>query len=113
MMHRVYAVFGSGIVALGLLHVLSMPRNLTPHALWFASGGLAMILTGALNLLNRVYGTGASGLHWACVGANVIMVAFASLFGVVSRVTAGQFVSVVGLFVGATICSLSRRAWCS
>jgi hypothetical protein len=78
--------------------------------LWFASGGLAMILTGVLNVLNRAYGTGAPGLRWACIGANVVMVAFASLFGLISRATVGQFVIVVGLFVGSTVCSLLRRA---
>ena len=109
-MHRLYATFGWGIIALGLLHVLSAPRSLTPATLWFASGGLAMILTGLLNLLNRSYGSQAVGLRRVCIGLNGIMVAFALLSGFVNRATASQFVIVLGLFGGAGALSVLRRA---
>jgi len=51
-----------GIVALGALHMVATAHlfmTLTQSALWFLSGGLVMVLTGALNFLNRAYGGSA------------------------------------------------------
>ena len=109
-MHRLYATLGWGIIALGLLHVASTPRSLTPSTLWFASGGLAMVLTGLLNLLNRSYGSQASGLRRVCIGVNAVMVAFALLSGIVNRAPASQLLIVLGLFGGAGALSVLRRA---
>lgn len=109
-MQRVYASFASGVLLLGLVHTLSTPRALTPQALWFASGGLTMLLTGALNLLNRAYGAAAPGLRRTCIGTNVVMTAFAALSGVVGGATAPQLVVVVGLFAGTTALGLTRHA---
>jgi len=53
-MRRTYFVLAVGTIALGLIHVAATFRffpHLTSGAVWFASGGLAIILTGALNLL--------------------------------------------------------------
>jgi len=69
-----------GIIALGAIHIAATPRffaHLTSGAVWFASGGLAIILTGALNLLRRAYGEMASGLRLVCVVTNVVMTGFA------------------------------------
>ena len=63
-MRHAYFVLSLGIIALGVIHIAATPRyfaQLTGGAVWFASGGLAIILTGALNLLRRTYGEMASG----------------------------------------------------
>jgi hypothetical protein len=53
-----YAIAGWGIVVLGGLHMLATLRfhALTSGAIWFFSGGITLVLTGALNLLHRRYG---------------------------------------------------------
>jgi hypothetical protein len=109
-MNRLYGTLAWGMIALGLLHVWSAPRTFTPATLWFASGGLAIMLTGALNLLNRSYGSSAAGLRRVCIGVNAVMVLFALLSGIVNRATASQLVIVLGLFGGAGAFSAIRRA---
>jgi hypothetical protein len=108
-MRRAYFVLSVGVILLGMVHVAATPRyfaRLTSAAVWFASGGLAMVLTGALNLLRRVYGDVAPGLRRVCVGANVGMTAFAVLAGYASRASAVEFLLVLGLLGGATLFSL-------
>src|SRR5262245_14973437 len=87
-MRHVYLALSLGIVALGLVHIAATPRlftSLTPGAVWFASGGLAIILTGTLNLLRREYGQSAFGLRIASGIANIVMAIFALLAGYVTR----------------------------
>ena len=112
-MHRAYLVVSVGIIVLGLVHIAATPRffpALTSTAVWFASGGLAIILTGALNLLRRAYGEIASGLRVVCVAANVVMTTFALLAGYAGRASALEFVFVLGLMGGATLFSLIPAA---
>jgi len=90
-----------GIIALGMLHMASTPRALTPSAVWFFSGGIAMVLTGALNLLSRTYGGTAPGLRWFCIATNAAMTVFALVAGSVGRASVGQLVVIVG-WMGAT-----------
>ncbi|CAN5640615.1 hypothetical protein BH20ACI3_BH20ACI3_42080 [soil metagenome] len=102
-----------GIVAFGAVHMLAtlhLFKTLTSAALWFFSGGIAMALTGALNLLHRAYGLNAPRLRVVCVGTNIIMLAFGIVSGVVSRANISQFTLVLGLVGGATVLSLSRSA---
>ena len=83
-MGYLYSVLGWGIVALGVVHMMSTFRlfgSLTGAAIWFFTGGIAMVLTGALNLLNRSYGAAAPGLRWFCVATNVTMTALAFVSG--------------------------------
>ncbi len=108
-MRHVYFILSLGIVALGAVHIAATPRvfvHLTAAAVWFASGGLAIILTGALNLLRRAYGETARGLRWVCVVTNVVMTSFALLACYASNASAIQFVLVLGLLGGATVFSL-------
>lgn len=108
-MRLVYLVLSIGIIVLGVIHIASTPRfflHLTSAAVWFASGGLAIILTGALNLLRRAYGETALGVRSVCVITNVLMTGFALLAGYVSRAPVSQFVLVLGLLGGATVFSL-------
>ena len=69
-----------------------------------------MMLTGALNLLRRVYGATAAGLRLVCVVANILMTIFAVLGGYVSRASATEFILVVGLMGGATVFSFVPAA---
>lgn len=112
-MPRMYLVVGWGILLLGAVHMLAAAwifAGFTPRALWFVGAGLGMVLLGALNLLNRTYGSRAAGLKRVCVAANVAMTIFGITGGVVSKGDAAQFVLVLGLVGGATVLSLMGRA---
>ncbi len=100
-------------MALGVIHIAATPKffaHLTGAALWFASGGLLIILTGALNLLNRAYGKSAFGLRVVCVLTNIVMISFALLEGYVSRASVVQFVIVIGLLGSVTVLSFLPAA---
>lgn len=109
-MRRVYGVLPWGIIALGILHMAATWRNpsLTASALWFFSGGIAMVLTGALNLVNHSYGATAPGLRWLCRGTNIFMLCFSALAGVVTSAGVATLVIIVGLFGAVTILSWMR-----
>ena len=112
-MKYAYAILSWGIVALGVVHMLATFRffhELNAAALWFFSGGIALALTGALNLLHRLYGHIAPWLRRVCIGANILMTLFGVLSGVVTHASIAQFMLVLGLIGGATVLSLTRRA---
>ena len=112
-MRFLYAFVSWGIVALGTVHMLAtlyLFKTLTGAALWFFSGGIAIALTGALNLLHRAYGLSAPGLRVVCVGTNVIMLAFGIVSGIASGAGIAEFALVLGLVGGAAVLSLSRSA---
>jgi len=107
-MRRAYFVLSLGIITLGAVHIAATPRyfaHLTSAAVWFAGSGLAMILTGALNLLRRAYGAAAPGLRLVCVAANAVMTGFGLLAGYAGRATAAEFALVLVLIGGATVLS--------
>lgn len=79
-------------------------------ALWFFSGGIALVLTGTLNLLHRIYGRIAPGVRWVCIGTNICMTIFGVVSGIVSHASIAGFTLVLGLIGGATVLSLSRRS---
>ncbi len=109
-MRLLYAMFGWGVVLLGAVHMMAtffIFKTLTNSALWFFSAGIAMALTGALNLLNRAYGQNALWLRRICVAANITMLAFGIVAGIVSRASVAELVFVLGLTGGATALSLS------
>ena len=113
MLRVLYFVVSVMIIALGVIHVAAMPRffaTLTSGAIWFASGGIAIMITGALNLLRRAYGEMAPGVRLVCVATNVVMTFVALLAGYASRASALQFALVVGLIGGATLLSLLPAA---
>jgi hypothetical protein len=112
-MRRAYVVLSLGIIALGVVHIAATPRfftDLTSAAVWFASGGLAMMLTGALNLLRRAYGHVAPGLRLVCLAANVAMTGFALLAGYAGRASVVELALVLGLVGGATVLSATPAA---
>lgn len=103
-----YNILSWGIVALGTLHMLATAalRGGTPAGrVWFFGAGIAMVLSGSLNLLNSAYGAGARGVRWVCIGNNVLMTCFAVVAGVFTGAGPGQFVTVLGLVGGATVLS--------
>ena len=112
-MRRLYLVLALLVVLLGLFHAVSTFRifdALSSRAVWFASGGLAMVLTGILNLLNRAYGAIARGVRWASICANLAMTVFSALAGHVGGASAGEFATIVGLMAAVTLVSLLPAA---
>jgi len=112
-MRRAYRAFGWGLVLLGALHMVTTFRAfdaMTSSAVWFFGAGIAMALTGALNLLNAMYGHAARGLRRTTIASNLALVVYASLAGVASRASAAEFVIIVGLVAGTAVLSLQRRA---
>jgi len=107
-MRKVYGVLGWGIIVLGMVHMASTPRALTASAMWFFSGGIAMVLTGALNLLSRTYGGTAPGLRWFCVSTNAAMTAFALIAGAVGRASVGELIAIAGWMGATTVISFTR-----
>ena len=113
MLSVMYFVVSVMIIALGMIHLAASPKfyaHLTSAALWFASGGVSIILMGALNLLRRAYGENAFGLRLVYVITNIVMTCFALLEGYVSRASVVQFVIVLGLMGSATVLSFLRVA---
>lgn len=108
-MRKLYLGLALGMIALGLVHIAATTQvfhELTSSALWFFSGGLALVLNGTLNLLNRAYGRAAPGVRIACILANIVMAAFTILSGVVGHASVAALLVVGGLMVGAAALSM-------
>ena len=107
-MRSFYLVLAVLVILLGLVHLaatFALFDSLNSRAIWFASGGVAIVLTGMLNLLNRAYGAAAPGLRWAAVGANAAMTLFAALAGIAGAASGAQLAGIVGLMAAATLVS--------
>jgi len=78
---------GWTFIVLGTLHnfvgAMHSPE-LNPAALWFVSGGIALWLIGAMNLLRVYYGGVAPGLRWVCLAANLVVAAFSVTYAAVT-----------------------------
>ncbi len=108
-MRTLYLVLAALMILLGLVHLsatFALFDALTGRAVWFASGGVAIVLTGVLNLLNRAYGTTARGVRWSAIGANAVMTVFAALAGLAGAASDAQLVAIVGLMAATTLVSL-------
>ena len=111
MMRAVYLVIAALIILLGLVHIAAtflLFDGLGSRAVWFASGGVAIVLAGLINLLNRAYGAVAPGVRWAAIGANVTMTALAAIAGIAGAASDAQLVFIVGLMVAATLLSVHK-----
>jgi hypothetical protein len=112
-MRHLYLVLALLIILLGLVHLVatfSLFDEINSRAIWFASGGVAIIFTGILNLRNRAYGRSARGVRWASFGANAVMTIFAALAGVAGAAADVQLVVIVGLMAAAALMSLMPAA---
>ncbi len=112
-MRRLYLVLALLVVALGLFHTVSTLRffdEMSSRAIWFASGGLLLILAGILNLLNRAYGAIAPGVRWAAIATNLIMTVFAALAGTAGAASGAELAGIVGLMAATTLVSMLPQA---
>lgn len=109
-MRRIYAILGWGIVILGIVHMAATFRlhSTLVAGLWFFSGGVAMVLTGAINLLNRAYGSVAPGLRRVCIATTAGMTVFSFVLGRATHASGPGLVTVVAWFAGTTILSALR-----
>jgi hypothetical protein len=105
-----YKVESWALAGLGVLHMGATFRffnALTSQALWFFCGGVLMVLTAALNLVNRTYGSNARGLRIVSAAANLVITAIAVASGIVSHAGPIEWVVVLGIVVPLTVLSLS------
>ncbi len=109
---RAHLSAGWAIIVLGVVHIGAtwlLYVELSNRALWFASGGIAMSLGGAVNLLQRLYAAPAPGVSPVCLLANVALTLLASMFVVLAGeriVRDPQFLLLLALLVGSTWLSL-------
>lgn len=104
-----YKILSWGIVALGAAHTLTTftLRGGTPAGhVWFFGTGIAIVLSGSLNLLNIACGAVARGVRWLCIGTNLFMTGFAVVAGVITDTEPWQFAIVLSLVGGATALSI-------
>jgi hypothetical protein len=110
---RAHLSGGWTIIVLGLVHIGAtwlLYVELSNRALWFASGGIAMALGGAVNLLQRLYAASAPGISPVCLVANVALTLLASLFVTLAGarvVREPQFLLLLGLLAGCTWLSVA------
>jgi glucose uptake protein GlcU len=112
-MKRAYGILAWAIIALGIVHMIATWRRFdtfNASALWFLSGGIALVFTGSVNLLNRAYGAIAPGLLWFCRGANVVMLIVNCVGGVVTHASVSELAIVLGVMGTMTILSCTRSA---
>jgi glucose uptake protein GlcU len=110
-MNRAYGVLSWGIIALGALHMAatwSRFHDLTPAALWFFNGGIVLVFTGVLNLINRAQRAEIVSLRWFCRSVNVVMLCFATIAGIVGGASLAQLIVVIGLLGAIAGLSITR-----
>ncbi len=78
--------------------------------IWFFAAGIAMVLAGVLNLLNRQYGLRAFGVRAACIATNVFMLCFAGVAGRVTNASAPEQIVMLSVLTSALILSTVRAA---
>jgi hypothetical protein len=108
---HLYGTLSWGIVLLGTVHMLTtaaLTGGSAAGRVWFFGAGIAMVLAGALNLLNRAYGARAVGVRRVCIGSNVLMTCFAVAAGVFTNAGPAQFIVVLGLVGITTVLSFLR-----
>jgi hypothetical protein len=109
---RVHLAIGWTLAVLGLVHIAATPffhKALTWPALWFLTGGVAMSLSGALNVLQRLYGPLAPGLVGVSISANLVMTAVAVAFVWLGRarlMQRPQFLLLLTLVLAGTVLSM-------
>lgn len=114
-MERIDRIIGWGIFAVGLTHSLLTPLlfpQLGAPAMWFLSGGIALMYLGAFNLLRVRYGRLAPGLRRVSVAANITLTMFACVYaitGLGARVLRSPSSLIfLALLIGATALSVAH-----
>jgi hypothetical protein len=105
---RVYGLLPWFLIALGAVHCAATWRfyhQLTPAALWFFNGGIVLIFTGVLNLINHASGAEVKTIRWFCRAANVVMLGFTVISGVVGKAGIGSMIALVGIMGAITVLS--------
>ncbi len=107
-----YALFSAAVIAIGVLHMATTFRlSATPVAkIWFFAAGIALVLAGVLNLLNRQYGLRAFGVRAACIATNVFMLCFAGVAGRVTNASVAEQILMLSVLASALILSTVRSA---
>ncbi len=108
----IYAVLAWMVVLLGVVHMMATvtyAQQVPRGAVWFFGSGIAMVLTGALNLLSRSYGNTARGLRVFNIANNLGMTAFAAWAGFSTGASSVELAVVVGLVASVTVLSLVSR----
>ena len=86
-LRTIYALLAWLEAGLGALHMATTFRLTKSTAftkLWFFGAGIAMAQAAALNLLHRSYGSSAAGLRWTTRASNLMILAFATVAGLVT-----------------------------
>ncbi len=107
-----FAATGWGVVLLGVVHMVATVQYVqqAPRgAVWFFGAGIAMVLTGALNLFSRAYGRAARGLRIFNMANNAAMTAFAIWAGISTGASTVELTVVVGLVASVTLLSFLSR----
>jgi hypothetical protein len=111
---RAHLAIAWSLIVLGVVHIAAtwiLFARISGAALWFASGGIAMSLGGALNVLQRLYAAQAPGVWPACMAGNLAMTALAGTFVALAGarvVREPQFLLLLGLLVAITALSIRR-----
>ncbi len=111
---RAHLAIAWSLIVLGVVHIAAtwiFFSRVSGAALWFASGGIAMSLGGALNVLQRLYAAQAPGVGPACMAGNLAMTALAMAFVVLAGarvVREPQFLLLLGLLFATTALSIRR-----
>jgi hypothetical protein len=109
---RAHLAIAWSLVVLGIVHIAATSiffSRVSSTALWFASGGIAMSLGGALNVLQRLYVGRAPGVGPACLAGNLAMTALAAMFVTLAGarvVREPQFLMLLGLLLATTALSV-------
>lgn len=111
-MKVLYSLVSAAIVVLGILHMATTCRLSSSAAfkVWFFGAGMAIALTGALNLLNRRYGLAAPGLRVVCIVTNVLIIGLAGVAGRVTGASVAEQVVIMTVLVSALTLSAQRSA---
>jgi len=111
-MKILYAIVSAAILALGVVHMATTFRlsSSVVFKVWFFGAGMAIALSGALNLLNRKYGLAALGLRVVCIVTNALMICLAGIAGRVTGASVWEQVIMLTVLTSALVLSPLRSA---
>ena len=113
LLNRLYAALAWLLAALAALHMATTWRLTSATSftkVWFFGAGIAMAQAAALNLLHRRYGLTAVGVRWATRASNVLMLAFATVAGLVTRASIAELVVLLSALGTLLLLSFTAHA---